>query len=388
MTPPEVEPPAASPPAAASRRRSTVAVAAGRPAHRPGAPVNQGIEMTSTYVLGGEQEYLRGQGSASWRAFEDTLGELEGGRAVAFGSGMAAIAAVLEGLPVGSTVIAGQALYSGTSALLDEQLALGRISVRRAELDDTTAAVAVIRADPRPALVWLETPANPLVTVADVAALAAAAHEVGARVVVDNTWNTPLVLRPLEHGADVVVHSVTKYLAGHSDLLMGAVVCRADAVHAELEQRRRLTGGIPGALETYLALRGIRTLAVRMERAQGNAGVLAERLAEHPAVARVRYPGLSDDPGHAVAARQQDGFGAMLSFDVHGGAAAADRICAAVELITPATSLGGVESLIERRGRYPIDAANGTPDNLIRFSVGIEHVEDLWGDLSQALAAA
>ena len=283
-------------------------------------------------------------------------------------------------------MIAGQAVYSGTSALLDEQLTLGRISVRRTDLDDTTAATAVIRADPRPALVWLETPANPLVTVTDVAALAEAAHQVGARVVVDNTWNTPLLLRPLEHGADVVVHSVTKYLAGHSDLLMGAVVCRTPELHAELEQRRRLTGGIPGALETFLALRGIRTLAVRMERAQANAGVLAQRLAGHPAVARVRYPGLPDDPGHAVAARQQDGFGAMLSFDVRGGVAAADRICAAVELITPATSLGGVESLIERRGRYPIDAANGTPDNLIRLSVGIEHVEDLWADLSQALA--
>ena len=371
-----------------TRHRATVAVAAGRPGHRAGAPVNQGIEMSSTFVVGDEREYLRGQGNASWRAFEDTLGELEGGQAVAFGSGMAAIAAVLEGLPVGSTVIAGQALYSGTSALLDEQLALGRVAVRRAELDDTAAAIAVIRADPHPALVWLETPANPLVTVADVAALAAAGHEVGARVVVDNTWNTPLLLRPIEHGADVVVHSVTKYLAGHSDLLMGAVVCASSEVHAELEQRRRLTGGIPGALETYLALRGIRTLAVRMERAQANAGVLAARLAEHPVVARVRYPGLPDDPGHAVAARQQDGFGAMLSFDVHGGAAAADRICAAVELITPATSLGGVESLIERRGRYPIDAANGTPDNLIRFSTGIEHLEDLWADLSQALARA
>ncbi len=194
-----------------------------------------------------------------------------------------------------------------------------------------------------------------------------------------------MVLRPLEHGADVVMHSATKYLAGHSDLLMGVLVTADAEVRAQLRQRRDLTGAIPGGLETFLALRGVRTLAVRMDRAQANAGELARRLAAHPRVARVRYPGLPGDPGHERAARLHDGFGAMISFEVDGDADAADAVCGRVRVITNATSLGGVESLIERRARYAVDAANGTPEALLRFSVGIEDVEDLWADLDAAL---
>ncbi|HKC29609.1 MAG TPA: PLP-dependent transferase, partial [Jatrophihabitans sp.] len=181
---------------------------------------------------------------------------------------------------------------------------------------------------------------------------------------------------------------VTKYLAGHSDLIMGALAVRSAQLADDLHLRRTLTGAVPGGLESYLATRGLRTLALRMERAQANAMTLAQRLASHPLVTRVRYPGLPDDPGHAIAARDHAGFGAMISFEIDGSAAQAERVCEAVQLISHATSLGGVESLIERRARHDIDAAFGTPASLLRFSVGIEHVEDLWADLTQALDAA
>jgi cystathionine gamma-synthase len=193
------------------------------------------------------------------------------------------------------------------------------------------------------------------------------------------------VVRPLEHGADIVMHSATKYLSGHSDLLMGVLVTRSPSLGAAVRLRRDLTGAVPGALESYLALRGLRTLAVRLERAQENAGELANRLAAHPAVTRVRYPGLASDPGHELASRLHAGFGAMISFEVAGTADDAEAVCHAVRLISHATSLGGVESLIERRGRHAVDAAHGTPPTLLRLSVGIEHVEDLWSDLDQAL---
>jgi cystathionine gamma-synthase len=236
-------------------------------------------------------------------------------------------------------------------------------------------------------LLWLETVTNPMLTVPDLPALIAAARSVGALVCVDATFSTPLLVRPLDLGADVVMHSVTKYLSGHSDVLMGALVARSPDLAAHLHERRTLGGGIPGALEAYLATRGLRTLALRMERAQANAGELARRLADHPAVTRVRYPGLPDDPGHAIAARDHAGFGAMVCFEVAGGAAAADAVCASVRLITHATSLGGVESLIERRAMHEGDAAFGTPESLLRLSVGIEHVDDLWTDLVHALEA-
>ena len=205
---------------------------------------------------------------------------------------------------------------------------------------------------------------------------------------VDATFASPLNLRPLELGADVVMHSVTKYLAGHSDLLMGSLTVGSDELYEQLTYRRMLTGAIPGAFECYLALRGIRTVALRMDRAQANAGELARRLAAHPRVARVRYPGLPDDPGHERASRLFDGYGAMLAIELDGSAADADAVCEQVRLITHATSLGSVESLIERRARYAVDAGFGTPANLLRLSVGIEHVDDLWDDLEQALSGS
>ncbi len=364
----------------------SLAVAAGRP-HGPGRPVNEPVNLSATFHAGAEQNYLRATGSDGLHAFESALGRLEGGAALGFSSGMAAIAAVLEGLPSGAVVVAPSMCYSGLSSLLDEQVSLGRAEVRRIEISDTTAVLAALEADPAPALLWVESPTNPMFGIADLPVLVGAAHARGALVAVDSTWNSPMVLRPLSYGADIVMHSVTKYLAGHSDLLMGALVTADEDLGRRLKSRRDLTGAVPGALETFLALRGIRTLPLRMQRAQANALELARRLAGHPAVEKVLYPGLPTDPGHDRVTRLHDGYGAMISFTVHGGQAAADDLVERVRLIIHATSLGGVESLIERRARYAVDAANGTPDNLLRFSVGIEDVEDLWSDLDQALGS-
>ena len=246
---------------------------------------------------------------------------------------------------------------------------------------DSTDTAAVVQAAGGAQLVWLEAITNPLIGVVDVPAIAMAARE--AVVAVDATFVTPLNFQPLAAGADIAMHSSTKFIAGHSDLTSGVLVTRPELA-APLRERRTLTGATPGALESYLALRGLRTLAVRFERAQRNAAVLAARLAAHPNVARVRFPGLPDDPFHERAARLHAGFGAVLSFEL-ADAEAAEAACARIQLITHCTSLGGVETTMERRARYAVDSGYGTPPSLIRLSVGIEHIEDLWADLSAAL---
>lgn len=361
----------------------SIAVASGRPARTPRAPVNPPIVLSAPFHFGPDDNYYaREDTTDTIRALEQALGELEGGQALAFASGMAAIAAVAEAQPNGTIAVVPEHGYNLTGAIFDAQQKLGRITVRAVDVTDTDA---VLDALDGASLVWLESPTNPLLGVVDLPVIVEAAHARGAIVAIDSTLNTPLVLRPLDHGADIVMHSATKYLAGHSDVLMGVLVARDPALAGQLRERRTLTGGVPGALESYLALRGLRTLPLRMERAQANALVLAQRLAAHPAVTRVRYPGLPTDPWHERATRLHQGYGAMVSFEVAGGAEAADALCRRVSLITHATSLGGVESLIERRARYAMDAARGTPESLLRFSVGIEHVEDLWADLSQAL---
>ncbi|MGH9078057.1 MAG: trans-sulfuration enzyme family protein, partial [Acidimicrobiales bacterium] len=234
-------------------------------------------------------------------------------------------------------------------------------------------------------LLWLESPTNPLLAVADLATLAAGAHALGLDVAVDNTFATPLLQRPLELGADVVVHSATKAISGHSDVCSGLVVTRRRAVLDALRTRRSLGGAVPGPFEAWLVLRGLRTLAVRLDRAQANALELARRLEGHPAVTSVRYPGLATDPGHERAALQMRGWGTMVAFEVAGGAAAAEAVSTGTALATAATSLGGVETLVERRGRWA--AEDALPPSLLRLSVGIEDVEDLWADLDQALTA-
>lgn len=362
-------------------RPETLVVSAGRPPAGPDAPLAQPVVFASTYRAGGPVGYGR-DGNPTWEAFEQAIGELEGGAGTAFSSGMAAATTFLEGLALGARVVAPASAYMGVRTYLRDCSASGRLSVAFVDVTDTRATLDACRAAD---VLWLESPTNPLIGVADLAALIDGGHAAGAVVVVDNTFATPLLQRPLLLGADAVLHSVTKYLAGHADLLMGAIVSTDEQLREGLLHRRHLHGGVPGAMDAFLALRGLRTLAVRLERAQANAQILAERLAAHPAVELVRYPGLATDPGHELARRQMRGFGAMLSFEVRGGARAADRVCETARVITYATSLGGVESLMERRARWPGDA--DMPPGLIRLSVGIEHVEDLWADLERALGA-
>jgi cystathionine gamma-synthase len=346
--------------------------------------MSQPVVLASNLHHGGPSggDYVRADGSATLGAFEQALGALDGGSAVAFGSGMAAISTVIDQLPSGAVAVVPSTAYGGTLGLFSERQRMGRLTLRPVDITDTDAVLAAL---PGADLVWLETVTNPLMGVPDLPALLDAARATGVVSCVDATFCTPLVLRPLSLGADVVMHSVTKFLAGHSDLMLGAVVCHDPERASVYRAGRAMSGAIPGALECFLALRGMRTLAVRMERAQANAGELARRLSAHPAVTRVRYPGLPDDPGHRRAARDHSGFGAMLAFEVAGSAENAERVCASVRLISHATSLGGVESLIERRARYEMDRDQGCPETLLRLSVGIEHVEDLWADLAQAL---
>jgi cystathionine gamma-synthase len=365
--------------------RESVVVSAGRPDRTPDAPLSYPLVLSAPFHhAADDNRYARSASTDTIRGFEDAMAQLEGGPAVAFASGMAAIAAIVEGLPTNSVVVTPATSYSGTATIFAEQERLGRLSVREVDQSDTAAVIAALDgAD----LLWIESPSNPLLDVADVPALIAAGRAAEATVCVDSTFNTPIVFRPLEHGADLVMHSATKYLSGHSDVLLGVLISATAEQDAAVRARRSLTGGVPGALEAYLALRGLRTLALRMERSQANAMTLAGRLSEHPAVTRVRYPGLPTDPWHDRATRTADGFGAMISFEVAGSLDAAEQLCERVRLITHATSLGGVETLIERRARHTIDARRGTPPTLLRLSVGIEHVEDLWADLDHALGS-
>ena len=348
----------------ASYSAATRLIALGRPPRTAGAPASPGIELSSTYVAGDGPTYGR-FGNHTWSAFEEVLGDLEGGSALAFGSGMAAISACLLLTRPHGTVVLPQHVYNGTTTLIDELAEAGRLVARRVDPTDTAATVTALDdAD----LVWLESPTTPMLEVCDLPAVLAAARERGVLSVVDNTFNTPLLSRPLAFGADVVVHSVTKYLAGHSDVVLGATVTTSDQIHGRLHNHRTLRGAIPGPHETWLALRGMRTLQLRLERACATAAELAVRLAEHQAVARVRYPG----------------FGAIVCLEPAGGRAAAEQLEQRVRLWLPATSLGGVESSLERRRRHRGEPES-VPEELVRLSVGIEDVEDLWSDLEAAL---
>ncbi len=359
---------------------STVAVIAGRGARQPGAPTNLPVTLTSTFHPGGENVYGR-QGNPNWSALEEVLGALEGGRALVYSSGMGAISAVLERLVVGSGVVMPFDAYHGTRKFVYEAAEVGRLSYTEVDVSDTNS---VLEACAGARLLWIESPTNPLMNVADIAGLATGAHERGALVAVDSTFATPLLQRPLDLGADIVVHSVTKYISGHSDILLGAVVTRDEQTLDELLELRSLYGAIAGPMESWLALRGLRSLPLRLERAQANAGDLARRLDGHPVVTRVRYPGLPDDPGHGLAARQMAGFGARVCFEV-ADADVADRITGALEVVVDATSLGGLETTIDRRSRYAGEEA--VPEGLLRLNVGVEFVEDLWTDLRRALDA-
>jgi cystathionine gamma-synthase len=354
-------------------------VSAGRD-RRPGSPLNVPPWPASNFVLGERRAYSRDDGTPGWDALEEIVGGLEGGSSLSFASGMAAIAAVFDQLPTGSAIALPDDCYQGVAGLANAGQTRGRWTVHRVAVADTTRWIEMCaKAD----LIWLESPSNPLLTVGDLDHVCAAPRKAGGILAVDNTFATPINQRPLALGADVSMQSVTKFIGGHSDLLGGIVSVRDAKLLAALRQSRELAGATPGTLETFLAVRGARTLAVRLERAQGNAMTLAERLASHPNVTVTRYPGLVTHPTHGAARRQLKGFGTIISFDVQGGAAAADAVCTGLRLIQHATSLGAVESTIERRAGVP--GQEHLPPGLLRLSVGIEAVDDLWSDLDRAL---
>ncbi len=342
----------------------TSAITAGRPDPAPDASLNPPIIFSSTYHAGGPVGYGR-YGNESWSALEAAIGELEGGATLSFSSGMAAISAVFSILPIGAPVVASNQGYSGVMGLLNQFNATGRLEVRFVEITNTEEVIAAMKGA---ALVWLESPTNPCLDVADLPALIAAAKKLGIGVAVDNTFATPLVQKPLTMGADIVMHSVTKFLAGHSDVVLGSLSTNDQALFKRLDEARRFNGSIPGPFEAWLAVRGIRSFPVRFRAAESNAKDLAQRLAGHSKVTKVRYPG----------------FGAVVSFEVDGTAEQAEKVCETSKLITHATSLGGIESLWERRRRWALES-HSVPEQLIRLSVGCEHVDDLWADIQQSL---
>jgi len=319
----------------------------------------------SNFVAGTERLYSRENGTPTWEAFEQAVGVLEGGTATAFASGIAAVSAVFDLLPIGAEVAVPSYSYGGTRARLERDERLGRVTVRRIGPTDTGAWVEAAK---EVDLLWLESPTNPTLDVMDVAAIAKAARNSGRhpKVVVDSTFATPLGAQPLAEGADVVVHSATKLIGGHSDLLLGVTVTNDAALAGQLRESRTLGGATPGVFEAWLALRGLRTLPVRYAAACRTAELLADRLGGHKAVERVRFPGS----------------GAMIAFEL-ADAATADKLCGGLELITHATSLGGVESSVERRAALETD--RHVPAGLVRFSVGLEDPADLWRDLATAL---
>ena len=353
------------------------------------------IYQVSTYAqdgVGGLRsgyEYSR-SGNPTRHALEACLASLEGGvRAFAFASGLAAEDTLLRAVCApGDHVVIPDDAYGGTFRLVARVLERWGISWTAVPVGDTTALRAVVSARPT-RLVWIETPTNPLLGIADIRAVAEVVHQVGGLLVVDNTFASPYLQTPLSLGADAVVHSTTKYLGGHSDVVGGAVVLANDELAATVGFHQNAMGAVAGPFDSWLTLRGIKTLAVRMERHQANAAAVVDALLGHPQVARVLYPGLADHPGHEVAARQMDGFGGMVSVRLRGGEPAALAVCERLRIFTLAESLGGVESLVEHPGRMTHASAAGTalevPGDLVRLSVGLESAEDLVADLTQAL---
>lgn len=346
------------------------------------------IERDENYEKRGGRGYIRDEGHA-FQPAEVLLAELEGGAdAILFSSGIGACTAAFHALSPGDHVIAPDVMYHGVTRWLDE---IGRhwgLEVDFIPAGDLAAMKAAVRPG-RTKLVWIETPANPTWVVTDIAAAAAVAHEAGARLGVDSTVATPVHTNPIALGADIVAHSATKFLNGHSDVLAGAVITRQDDdFWQRIRRHRYLNGMLPGTMEAWLLLRGMRTLYLRVRQSSASAMAIAEHFSGHPGIERVLYPGLPDHPGHEIAARQmKDGYGGMLSLCIRGGAEDAIRVAKACRIFITATSLGGVESLIEhRRSSEPPDSK--TPDNLLRLSVGIEDTVDLIADLEQALDSA
>ena len=353
-------------------------VAAGRN-NSKGAPLNIPPILTSNYALGGDFGYSRNEGTPAWTALEEILGGMENAKAIVFSSGMAAIAAVFKELKNNSIVLLPSDCYQGVASLAAQGEEKGFWKVEKIEVEDTDGWVKAAKyAD----LIWLESPSNPLLKIADLKTICAAERKPNSILAVDNTFATSINQRPLDLGVDVSVQSATKYIGGHSDLLAGVITTKDEVLFEKLYKARVLDGATPGAFEVFLALRGVRTLPLRLREAQKNAMELAERLEKHPKVIKVRYPGLKSHPNHERAKQQLNGFGTIISFDTTGNTDSADAFCENLNLIHHATSLGAVESTIERRGAYL--GQEHLPPTLLRLSVGIEDLEDLWGDLEQA----
>jgi cystathionine gamma-synthase len=353
------------------------------------------IHLSSTFAFEGfgkprKYDYTR-SGNPTRTQLADALAELEGGaRGVVTSTGMSAVALVLQLLKPGDVIVAAHDCYGGTQRLLRALSAKGHFTLVFADLTAPGAEAEVVRREPR--IVWIETPSNPLLRITDVRRIAAAGHAVGALVVVDNTFLSPALQQPISLGADVVVHSTTKYLNGHSDVVGGAVVAREAVLGDELAWWANCLGITGAPFDSYLTLRGVRTLHVRVKQHLANTEAVVAALCAHDGVVHVNYPGLASHPGHAIAASQQDGFGAMVSFEVLGGVAGVERLTSELEYFTLAESLGGVESLIAHPATMThasMDAAAragaGISDSLVRLSVGIESADDLVRDLSYAL---
>lgn len=373
-------------------RFETLAVHAGHQPDPATGAVTPPIHLSTTFERAPDGSFPGGyiysrDANPNRRALERCLAELEAGAAAAaFSSGMAATSAIFQSLSPGDHVLVPDDSYYVTRKLLGEIYSRWGLAHTTVDMTDPAAAAAALR--PTTKIIWVETPSNPLMRVTDIAAIVAVARKAGVRVVCDNTWASPMLTRPLELGADLVMHSTTKYLGGHSDVLSGAVVVRVDD---DLFQRIRTVqisgGAVASPFDCWLLLRGIRSLPYRMRGHSEHAMAVARFLESHRAVARVHYPGLASHPAHAVAARQMAGFGGMLSLEVRGGRAEAMGMAARLKLITRATSLGGPETLIEHRASVE-GAHTRAPEGLLRMSVGLEHPDDLITDLAQALEAA
>ena len=367
----------------------TLAIHAGREADTLNGAVVSSPVFSTTFARAADGSYPGGHvysraSNPSRRALELCLAALEGGgAAAAFPSGSAAALAVLQSLSPGDHVVIADDVYHGTRTLLRDCLQRWGVQYSSADMTDHGAVRAALR--PQTRLLWLETPSNPLLKISDIAAVAAIAHEAGALCAVDNTFATPVLQQPLRLGADMVVHSTTKYLGGHSDVLGGAVITASEnSLMARVRDLQTKGGAVPAPFDCWLLQRSIATLPVRVRAQSASAKAIAWTLKDHPRVSMVHYPGLPSHPAHALALRQMESGGAMLSFQVRGGREAALEAAARVRVFTRATSLGGVESLIEHRASIE-GPYTTTPDDLLRVSVGLEHVEDLIDDLRRAL---
>jgi cystathionine gamma-synthase len=370
----------------------TLAVHAGRFVDPATGAVALPLYLSTTFERDPNGGFSRGysyirEANPNRNALEVCLRELEGGtEAIALASGMAAAFAVMQTLQPGERVVVSHDVYYGVCDLVVDYFSRWGIEHAFVDARDAGALRAACTAETK--LVWIETPSNPLIEIIDIAACAEVAHAAGARLVVENTFASPIVQRPFEHGADVIIHSLTKYLAGHSDVMGGAVIVKDDAPFArEVRTAQKLCGAVLSPFDAFLTMRGIETLPARIRVHNENALAIARFLAKHPGVKRVHYPGLLDDPGHAVASKQMRGFGGMVSFEVCGGRTEAFAVATRLQLIARATSLGGTHSLIEHRASIegPLSRA---PESLLRLSVGIENADDLVADLDQALAGA